>query len=59
MYMVLKTIKKGWKKKKKKKKVIWGNEYFKSKHKTLFFKHWIESGFVFVKYLFTKDGKWL
>ena len=39
--------------------VILGNEYFKSKQKTLFFKHWIESGFVFVKDLFTKDGKWL
>ena len=39
--------------------VIWGNGYFKSKHKTLFFKHWIECGFVLVNDLFTKHGKWL
>ena len=39
--------------------VIWGNEYFKSKHKTLFFQNWARSGFIFVKDLLDEDGNWL
>ena len=39
--------------------VIWGNEYFKQAHKTLYFKPWIESGFTFVKDLFQANGHWL
>ena len=27
--------------------VIWGNKYFKNKHKTLYFRNWVESGFLF------------
>ena len=37
---------------------IWGNEYFKQKHKTLYFETWIKSGFIFVKDLFQNDGIW-
>ena len=35
---------------------IWGNELFKSKEKCLFFKNWIESGFLLVKDLFESNG---
>ena len=38
---------------------IWGNEYFKQKHKTLYFKNWIKSGFILVKDLFQDNGHWL
>ena len=39
--------------------VIWGNEYFKNKHQTLYFKNWIDSGFTFVKDLLDIEGNWL
>ena len=39
--------------------VIWGNEYFKNKHKTLYFQNWVESGFIYVKDLLDDEGNWL
>ena len=38
---------------------IWGNEYFKLNNKNLYYKNWIESGFIYVKDLFSKDGQFL
>ena len=35
---------------------IWGNEYFKHKGKTLYFKHWIGIGIVYVKDLLDNNG---
>ena len=39
--------------------VIWGNEYFKNKHETLYFRNWVGSGFLFVKDLLDEEGNWL
>ena len=39
--------------------VIWGNEYFTHKGGTLYYKHWIMSGFIFVKDLFDESGSLL
>ena len=33
------------------------NEYFKQKHKTLYFKNWIKSGLILVKNLFLDNGQ--
>ena len=38
---------------------IWGNEYFKQKDKTLYFKSWIKSGYILVKDLFQENGDWI
>ena len=38
---------------------IWGNELFKTKEKCLFFKNWINSGFLLVKDLFDNDGTFI
>ena len=38
---------------------IWGNELFKTKEKCLFFKNWIDSGFLLVKDLFEYDGTFI
>ena len=37
---------------------LWGNEYFKVKGKTLPFKNWVKSGFIYVKDLFDSNGSW-
>ena len=29
--------------------VIWRNEYFKNKHKSMYFKNWLDNGFIFLK----------
>ena len=39
--------------------VIWGNEYFTHKGRTLYYKHWITSGFILVKDLFDESGSLL
>ena len=39
--------------------VIWGNEFFQNKHKTLYFRNWVESGFLYVKDLLDEEGNWL
>ena len=39
--------------------ILWGNEYFKLNHKTLYFKNWIKSGFILVKDLLPNNGDWL
>ena len=39
--------------------IIWGNEYFKHNGKTLYYRHWIKSGFIYVKDLFNDDGSWI
>ena len=39
--------------------VIWVNEYFTHKGRTLYYKHWIASGFIFVKDLFDESGSLL
>ena len=36
--------------------VIWGNVIFKFNNKCMFFKHWIQSGFIYVKDLFDVYG---
>ena len=38
---------------------IWGNEYFKQKDKTLYFKSWIRGGYILVKDLFQENGDWI
>ena len=38
---------------------IWENEYFKNKHKTLYFRNWVESGFLYVKDLLDEEGNGL
>ena len=38
---------------------LWGNEYFKVKGKTLLFKSWVKSGFIYVKDLINSTGSWL
>ena len=38
---------------------IWGNELFKTKENCLFFKNWIDSGFLLVKDLFDNDGTFI
>ena len=40
-------------------KMIWGNDEFTHKSKCLYLKNWINSGFIFVKDLFDKDGNFL
>ena len=39
--------------------IIWRNEYFKMNDQYLFYKNWLESGFIYVKDLFDKEGSWL
>ena len=39
--------------------IIWGNEYFKMNDQYLFYKNWLESGFIYVKDLFDNKGSWL
>ena len=39
--------------------IIWGNELFQFKNKCLYFKNWIESGLLYVKDLFSKDGTFI
>ena len=39
--------------------VIWGNEYFKTKNKCLFFINWIPSDIIYVKDLFDANGEWI
>ena len=38
---------------------LWGNEYFKSKGKCLYYKNWLESGFLHVKDLVEHDGSFI
>ena len=38
---------------------LWGNEYFKSKGKCLYYKNWLESGFLYVKDLVEHDGSFI
>ena len=35
---------------------IWGNEYCKNQGKTIYFKHWIRNGIVYVKDLLDNNG---
>ena len=36
--------------------IIWANEHFRYKSNTLFLKHWVKNGFMYVKDLFIDDG---
>ena len=36
--------------------IIWANEHFKYNSNTFFLKHWVKSGFMYVKDLFNDDG---
>ena len=39
--------------------IIWGNDCFKMNDQYLFYKNWLESGFIYVKDLFDNEGSWL
>ena len=38
---------------------IWGNEYFKTRNQLLYLKNWVNSGILYVKDLFDKDGQFI
>ena len=39
--------------------IIWCNDLFKIKDKCICFKNWIDSGFIYIKDLFTVNGTWI
>ena len=39
--------------------IIWGNEYFKTSNKCLYFKGWVNSNILYFKYLFDTNGQWI